>query len=158
VQLAQAQALLLIGTPSNATTATVNGARALGMPVFEGRLEPDSSTLAAWRGRRVLAFAVIGDPEKFFATLQESGIAVAARQGFPDHHRYSRADAQALLARAARDHLLLVTTEKDLARMRGENDLVELARTAEALPVSLRIEAGETLRGLLPANGAISSA
>ena len=159
-QLAHGQALLVVGTPSNATAATVNAARGIGMPVFQARLEPDAATLTAWRGRRVLAFAGIGDPEKFFATLEDAGIAVAARRGFPDHYRYSGADAQALLAQAARDNLLLVTTEKDLARMRGEAELTALAGTAQALPVTLRMDAPERLASLLPGNksGAISRA
>ena len=45
---------------------------------------------------------------------------VAAARGFDDHHRYTRADAQALCAEAEREGLSLVTTEKDLARMQGD--------------------------------------
>ena len=52
------------------------GAQAHGLPVFHGRLEPDAQALAALQGRRVLAFAGIGDPEKFFTTLREAGIDV----------------------------------------------------------------------------------
>jgi tetraacyldisaccharide 4'-kinase len=148
-QLARAQALLVVGTPSPAATATVQAAQARGIPMFHGRLEPDAATLAAWRGRRVLAFAGIGDPGKFFTTLEQAGIAVAARHAFPDHHRYSGAEAQALLAQAARETLLPVTTEKDLARMRGEDGLADLVQAAQALPVTLRIEAVETLARLL---------
>jgi tetraacyldisaccharide 4'-kinase len=151
-QLAQAQALLVVGAPSPSTAATLRAAQARAMAIFHGRLEPDAATLASWRGRRLLAFAGIGDPGKFFATLEQAGIAVAARHAFPDHHRYSGAEAQALLAQAARETLLPVTTEKDLARMRGEDGLADLARTAQALPVTLRIDAAETLARLLPGN------
>ena len=54
--------------------------------------------VAALGGGRVLAFAGIGDPEKFFATLREAGIAVAATRSFPDHHRYTQREATVLCA------------------------------------------------------------
>ena len=57
------------------------------MPVFHGRLEPDAEALALLKGRPVLAFAGIGDPEKFFATLRDAGIEIGATVPFPDHHR-----------------------------------------------------------------------
>ena len=60
------------------------------MPIFHARLEPDRDVVAAIGRRKVLAFAGIGDPEKFFATLTAAGIDVAERAGFPDHHRYTR--------------------------------------------------------------------
>src|SRR5262249_11533614 len=83
-QLARASALLMVGdVPSSLESA----ARAHGLPLFRGRLEPDPDAVAALRGRPVLAFAGIGDPEKFFATLSAAGIDVAVRRGFGDHHR-----------------------------------------------------------------------
>ena len=49
--------------------------------------------VAPWEGIfGVLAFAGIGDPEKFFATLAEAGVSLAATQSFPDHHRYRERD------------------------------------------------------------------
>ena len=84
--------------------------------------------IASLAGKRVLAFAGIGDPEKFFATLREAGVAVATTRSFDDHHRYTRADAQALCDEADRDGLVLVTTEKDLARMQGDEDAARARR------------------------------
>jgi tetraacyldisaccharide 4'-kinase len=87
----------------------------------------------------VLAFAGIGDPDKFFATLADAGIDVRVRQAYPDHHRYRRADAAELIARSGREGLVLVTTEKDQVRLAGEGDLQALAAVVRALPVRLAV-------------------
>jgi tetraacyldisaccharide 4'-kinase len=137
-QLRRAQAMVVVGTSGD--SGIIDAARAHDLPVFRARLEPDAAFLDTIRGARVLAFAGIGDPEKFFATLEAAGVAVAARESFADHHRYTAAEAQALCARADRDGLVLVTTEKDLARLRGDEATAPLAMRAQALPVTLVLD------------------
>ena len=112
-QLDRAQALLVVG-PADGAADIIKRAEQRGMTIFHARLEPDRAIIAAIGKRKVLAFAGIGNPEKFFATLTEAGIAVADRVGFADHHRFTAAQAQDLLARARAANLMLVTTEKDL--------------------------------------------
>jgi tetraacyldisaccharide 4'-kinase len=148
-QLDRTHAMLVIGAASNLSSPVIAAATARGIPIFHGSLEPDRNAVAALGGQRVLAFAGIGDPDKFFTTLIEAGIEVAARRSFPDHHRYSRAEAETLLAQAAGEDLLPVTTEKDLARMAGVDDLAALAKAARPLPVTLRIDEEHALRKLL---------
>ncbi|MEA2991815.1 MAG: tetraacyldisaccharide 4-kinase [Alphaproteobacteria bacterium] len=148
-QLDHAHAMLVIGAASPLSSAVIAAAGARGIPIFHGSLEPDRNAVTALRGQRVLAFAGIGDPDKFFVTLTEAGIDVAARGSFPDHHRYSRADAEALLTQAASEDLLPVTTEKDLARIAGVDDLAALAKAARPLPATLRIDEEHALRKLL---------
>jgi tetraacyldisaccharide 4'-kinase len=144
-QLARTQAMLLIGAgPAAGPMATT--AAAHGLALFHGRLAPDVAAVAALAGRRVLAFAGIGDPEKFFATLADAGIEAAIRRGFPDHHPYTGADADALMAEADQASLPLVTTEKDFVRLKGRRALSELARRARALPVTLAIEEEDQFR------------
>jgi tetraacyldisaccharide 4'-kinase len=138
-QLERANAVLVIGERSGAD-AFVSAVKERALPLFHGRLVPDRNALAALASRKVLAFAGIGNPEKFFATLEEARIDVRARQAFPDHHRYRRAEAMELLARAQRDDLILVTTEKDLMRLAGEPDVAALADVVRTLPVTLLIE------------------
>ncbi len=137
-QLSRAHAVLVIGS-GPAGDAVAAAARAQGLPVFRGQLEPDAQALAVLKGRPVLAFAGIGDPGKFFTTLREAGIEVRAEMPFPDHHRYRRIEARDLIARAERDGLVPVTTEKDLARLTGLDDLAALASVARALPVTLKV-------------------
>jgi tetraacyldisaccharide 4'-kinase len=147
-QLRRAGAVLVIGqgAPGDAVEGT---ARARGLRVFHGRLEPDDVALAGLKGRSLLAFAGIGDPEKFFATLAEAGLDVRTTLSFPDHHRFSRDEAASLLDRAKREGLVLLTTEKDVARFSGDPDAAALAGAAQALPVRLAVVEGNEFRDLI---------
>jgi tetraacyldisaccharide 4'-kinase len=65
----------------------------------------------------LLAFAGIGRPEKFRATLTEAGANIAAFEAFADHHAYSTAELTGLETRAGELGAELVTTEKDWVRL-----------------------------------------
>jgi len=147
-QLARTDALIVVGT-GDAAAEVAAAARTRQLPVLSASLQPDAGVVAALRNRRVLAFAGIGDPGKFFATLTDAGIAVGGTRSFPDHHRYTVAQATALCRDAERDGLALVTTEKDLARLAGEEGMAPLAARAVALPVTLSFADEEAVRRLL---------
>ena len=138
----------MVGAPEGAGSL-LDRARRRGMTVFHGRLEPDRAVVDAIGRRKVLAFAGIADPAKFFATLRTAGIDIADRAAFADHHRYSAAEALDLIARAKANNLMLVTTEKDLVRLTGAPQLEELAAHASALPVRLVIEEKHQFRDLV---------
>jgi tetraacyldisaccharide 4'-kinase len=148
LQLDRAQALIVVGAPDGAARV-IERAERHRIPLFHGRLEPDRAVVNAIGLRKVLAFAGIADPEKFFATLTAAGIQIANRAGFPDHHRFSAAEALDLLAQAQANHLMLLTTEKDLARLAGEPGLQQLAMHASALPVRLLIDDQDRLRAMV---------
>jgi tetraacyldisaccharide 4'-kinase len=148
LQLNRAQALIVIGPP-DAAGAVIDRANRRGMSIFHGRLEPDRAVLAAIGRRKVLAFAGIADPEKFFTTLTAGGIEIGERAAFPDHHRFSTVQAQDLMARAQAKNLMLVTTEKDYMRLSGEPGLERLAVRSSALPVRLVIEEEDQLRQMV---------
>jgi tetraacyldisaccharide 4'-kinase len=122
-QLARTDALIIVGNGS-AAAAVATEIAAQGKPVLSAHLKPDEAQVAALRGRRVLAFAGIGDPTRFFNTLRASGIDVAGQRAFADHHPYSQAEIESLTAEAKRDGLILVTTEKDLARLRDRSQQI----------------------------------
>jgi len=145
-QLARAHALVMVGR-SAPDCAIAEMARARAIPVLRASLRADAAVIAALAGRRVLAFAGIGDPQKFFATLTEAGVALAATRSFADHHRYTGREAAALCEEAERDGLALVTTEKDLARLSGEEQ--PLSARARALPVTLVFEDAAGFESLL---------
>ncbi|HZP71027.1 MAG TPA: tetraacyldisaccharide 4'-kinase [Pseudolabrys sp.] len=148
-QMARTDALLLVGEAADAVRTAAQLSRTRDLPVFHARLVPDPGAVSALKGRNVLAFAGIGDPEKFFRTATEAGIAVAERRAFPDHHRFSAEDAGELIMQAEHSGLVLLTTEKDFARMHGEPLLEALAARVRTLPVTMIVEEAEELRRLL---------
>jgi len=147
-QMAHAHAIVVVG-PSEGAKTVAESARRHGLAIFHGCLEPDPATVAAIGGRSVLAFAGIGDPEKFFATLAEAGVTIAERASFADHHRYTAAEVHALIARADAANLMLLTTEKDLARLSGDPHAGALAARANALPVRLLVQEANAFRDMV---------
>lgn len=125
-------------------------------PIVEATVAPSGDT--RWLdGRRVLAFAGIAAPERFAATLRGLGAQVDDLVAFPDHHRFSDADAGRLLDMAQRRSAIIVTTEKDHVRLDNSGPQGELARLARVLSIRLELTApgaarlGELLDGVRPA-------
>jgi tetraacyldisaccharide 4'-kinase len=145
-QLKRTDALLVVGD-GEAARAII--AAAPHLPLFHSRLAPDAAAAAALHGRNVLAFAGIGDPDKFFATAAAAGIAIAERHAFPDHHRFSAEEAAQLVMQAEHGGLALLTTEKDRARMVGEPALAALAEKSHVLPVTMVVAEADALRKLV---------
>jgi tetraacyldisaccharide 4'-kinase len=87
-----------------------------GLPVLRASLRA-SRGADAIVGRKVVAFAGIGRPAKFFATLRDAGGVVVAERGFADHHRYTATELAALRTLATHERAVLVTTEKDFVRL-----------------------------------------
>jgi tetraacyldisaccharide 4'-kinase len=119
-----------------------------GKRVFEAKLEPAMEIAKSFEGKKVLAFAGIGRPKKFFDTLEACGAIVEAAHAFPDHHRYKAAELTALRQEAETRGLQAVTTEKDFARIAAMKDAQPWPDLA-VLPVRLRIENEASLRNLL---------
>jgi len=84
-------------------------------PIFRAGLRPSSPD--RFEGRSVFAMAGIGRPEKFFCTLERMGARVVGTKAFPDHHRYTVLELEALKRIAANADALLVTTAKDFVRI-----------------------------------------
>jgi len=105
---ARAKACVLIGEDRFGAAAST------GLPVLRADLVPEAGDLA---GARVLAFAGIGRPAKFFDTLAAIGADIAATRAFDDHHPYTAAEIPALRADADRLGARLATTRKDYVRL-----------------------------------------
>jgi len=97
-------------------------------------------------GTRVAAFAGIGNPAAFRATLAQAGADLVGFRAFPDHHRYTEDDLAAIrrwAAAAGAD--LIVTTLKDLVKVRADHPD---APPILALEIALEVLPGSDLTGL----------
>jgi tetraacyldisaccharide 4'-kinase len=138
IQMRHADALIVIGDGPRADSVVRAAARA-GRAVLRARLRPVK--IKEWRKTPILAFAGIGRPDKFFASLAEIEAPVAKKVAFADHHPFTEAEAERLLGEAEAKKLRLVTTEKDLARLAGaEGALGRLRDKTDAFAVTLEFE------------------
>ena len=94
-QLARTDALIVVGD-GVAAEAVAAAVAAQGKPVLPAHLRADDASVASLRGKRVLAFAGIGDPARFFRTLRANGIEVVAERAFADHHPFSESEIEKL--------------------------------------------------------------
>ena len=85
------------------------------LPVLHAALRPVAGERLT--GSRLLAFAGIGRPEKFFATLRTFGAELVSTRLFPDHHPYRAREIDQLLRAAERSQARLITTAKDIVRV-----------------------------------------
>ena len=125
-----------------------------GVPIVETRMKPvelwevgtglaaDASSL---RNGPVLALSSIANPGDFERTLVKLDVNVAARVAFPDHHRYTDRDLEAvedeIRGSGAR---AVVTTEKDAVRLSDWRPPVPVY----ALGIELEVTHGERLLGM----------
>ncbi len=114
--LARTDFVLAIGPAAARRRFLAHWPAAAALPALGGELVP-LPTGMDWRGLRALAFAGIGRPEKFFATLRALGAEVVAAHGFADHARLHPRMLTRLAAEARARGAQLVTTEKDAARL-----------------------------------------
>ena len=140
--LARANAIVMMGHAIAAQDADRLALTRAKAPLFTGMLEPQPQEDVI--RQRVLAFAGIGRPEKFFETAETIGYRVVATKSFADHHAYSEKDMEILFAEAKDQDAQLLTTEKDLVRLSPE-----MRQRIKALPVKVRINDMTGLTDLL---------
>jgi tetraacyldisaccharide 4'-kinase len=102
-------------------------------PVFRGRTEPDPEIAATLAGKKVMAVAGIGRPQKLYDSLESVGAEVKIGRAFDDHHTFDRHEIEALVAESAQNALTLVTTAKDHVRIMAVDS--KLAKKFKVLPI-----------------------
>ena len=70
------------------------------------------------KGRKVICVAGVANPQSFFKLLEDLGAEVIVTESFPDHHYFKPDEINALLSYAKNEDALLVTTEKDMVRIK----------------------------------------
>lgn len=93
-----------------------------GVPVFYAT----NQTVSPYdEDEKLVAFAGIGYPKKFFDSLKN----VVAKRAYPDHYQYTQTDLENLLLLAEKKNAKLITTEKDWVRLPIEiRDKIKYAR------------------------------
>ncbi len=114
--LARADAVLAIGDPAHRATLAARWPELDGIQRLDARLSP-LATGMDWSGLRAVAFAGIGRPEKFFATLRTLDVDIAREIPLADHQRFTPALLTRLQREAEAARAQLVTTEKDAVRL-----------------------------------------
>lgn len=137
--LARADAIVLLH-PQGAEQVEQVWLEGFAKPILHARLEPAGIVPEG----KLVAFAGLARPEKFFDTLTAMGAKLADAVPLPDHHPFSEDDLKHLEALAKDHDARLITTEKDAARLSPE----WRARVA-ILPVAARFADDAALENLL---------
>ena len=93
---------------------------------------------------KYVAFCGLGNPDKFFDTLLESGYNVIEKKDFPDHYNYKQQDMDDLRNLAKSWKAKLITTEKDYVRLSNEH-----RKDIATLPVTIEFQNTEEVKSIL---------
>jgi tetraacyldisaccharide 4'-kinase len=75
-------------------------------------------TLDQIRNKKVICMAGIANPQSFFKLLEDLGAEILVTESFPDHHFFKPDEINSLLSYAKSEDALIVTTEKDIVRIK----------------------------------------
>ncbi|MDR1694492.1 MAG: tetraacyldisaccharide 4'-kinase [Lactobacillaceae bacterium] len=107
--LKRADAVIIIGKDTKHIAKRVGN-----IPVFKGTMKPALKTL---KGKKVIAFAGIGRPQKFYDTLQSLEAKLVETIDFPDHHNYTKEELEKIIHKSQGLNAKAYTTSKDFVKI-----------------------------------------
>lgn len=126
-------AVILIGDDRHGLTHHIS------IPIFRASILPKGDM--EWlKDTKVIAFAGIARPQKFYETLLELGAVLSKTFNFADHHRFSEAELTLL----TQQDMMVVTTEKDWVRLPSH-----WQARIRYVPIALQLENSAALRDWL---------
>lgn len=111
-------------------------------PILRAHLVPSGNLPD--KNKPYIAFAGIGNPEKFFSTLFENGYNAVEKLSFPDHYNYSDSDLNVIIHKAEAKSASIITTEKDEVRLP-----LFAKKKVQVLPVRIAWEDENLIRNIL---------
>lgn len=134
-QMQYTHALSVIGNGPAADDLVRLASRAA-KPVYGGYFK--STDPDAFESLKCLAFAAIGDPDRFFRSLSAIGAHVETGRAFPDHHYFTEHDIDEILDESEKKGLVPVTTRKDYVRLKAcHGRAQDLAQRTQVLDIEL---------------------
>ena len=104
----RADALIILGSDKHHLAERTK------LPVFFAHTEPMQTTISH---QRIVAFAGIGHPQKFYHTLSMQGFEVVKTIDFPDHHFYGKDELENIIKIAQQLNAEIYTTGKDFVKI-----------------------------------------
>ena len=84
------------------------------LPIFYGEVVPQQPQT---KNKKVIAFAGIGRPQKFYESLKNCGLNVIKTFDFPDHYFYKNDDIKNIIKTAEESGAEIYTTSKDFVKI-----------------------------------------
>ncbi len=109
----ECDALITVGDNDCKDFTIIQNATNNNKPIFKAKIK----LVSALKNTEYFAFSAIGNPDKFFSTLVNSGANIKQTRAFPDHHQFTKDEIIELKTVAKKSNYTLITTKKDYVKI-----------------------------------------